>query len=545
MNQPKLLSRHSEHLWVVAFAAVVMLATTVPYLMGYATQDTNWRFTGFVISVEDGNGFIAKMLSGAAGAWLFRTPYTAFPQRGLLIFLPYLLLGKLVSPSGSHEELVVLYHAFRLCAGGLAILATYAFLSFFVTDVRYRRFGLVLATLGGGLGWILVLLNRSVWLGSLPLEFYSPESFGFLSLYVYPHYALAQALLLWSVLAYLKACTRLEETTSLAWAGSKMGVLWLLTMLAQPITGMLTGAVVGIYLLALAAWQVGLEIRGKQTHWPRLWKMSKLAAWAGLLPAPLVLYNLASTRLDPFVRMWTDQSHFKSPHPLHYLLAYGLILPFVIVGGRHLWRKEGWTAKLPIAWILSLPILAYAPIGVQRRLPQGIWVALVVLAMKALESSQNRTVKRSSAMLWFALPSTMLLLVWGVVVARHPSEPVFRPADEVVTFQYLAEQAAGDTIVLSSYETGNALPAWAPVFVVVGHGPESIDFAELMPRVKAFYQVETPTSERLKLLDEFHVDYVYFGPDEQKLGRWDPHTASFLSLVYQRGDDSVFRYVNE
>ena len=516
-----------------------MLATTVPYGLGYSVQGADWRFTGFIFSVEDGNAFIGKMLSGTAGDWLFRTPYTATPQRGFLIFLPYILLGKLVSSPGAHEKLVALYHIFRVCAGILAIVATYDFMSFFITSIRYRRIGVVLVTLGGGLGWLLVLLNLRTWLGSLPLEFYSPESFGFLSLYVYPHYALARALLLWGLLAYLKATTRLDETPSLALAGLKIGPLWLLAGLAQPLTGMVVGAVVGLYLFTLAMEQGWLTIRREQTQWPKLWRMAKLALWAGLLPAPFVLYNLISTRLDPFLKTWTEQSYFGSPHPLHYLLAYGLILPFALVGGKHLWVERDWAARLPVAWVIFFPILAYTPIGIQRRLPEGIWVALVVLAMKALEGSENPKLRRSSVVLLLAFPTTVLLLLGGASVALRPAEPVFRPPDEVAAFQSLAEQPGRDVVVLSSYETGNALPAWAPVFVVVGHGPESIGLAEWMPRVAAFYQADTPANERSELLSELGVDYVFWGPHERALGGWDPSTAD-LTLFYQSGDYSIF-----
>ncbi len=169
-----------ERRWVIGFAIVVMLVTTLPYLLGYAVQGTNWRFTGFIFGVEDGNSYIAKMLSGAYGAWLFRTPYTAVHQNGALAFLPYLLLGKLSAPPGEHEQLVALFQTFRLFAGFFAILATYDFLALFIENIRARRWGLILAILGAGLGWLLVLLGYGQMLGSMPLDFYSPESFGFL-----------------------------------------------------------------------------------------------------------------------------------------------------------------------------------------------------------------------------------------------------------------------------------------------------------------------------------------------------------------------------
>jgi hypothetical protein len=122
---------HIERRWVWIYAVLVMLVTAIPYFLGYASQGEGWRFSGFVFGVEDGNSYIAKMLSGAAGNWLFRTPYTTEPQRGVLAFLPYLLLGKLASHPALHEQLVALFHLFRILAGMLEILATYQFLAFF------------------------------------------------------------------------------------------------------------------------------------------------------------------------------------------------------------------------------------------------------------------------------------------------------------------------------------------------------------------------------------------------------------------------------
>ena len=81
-----------ERRWVLAFAIILMVITTLPYILGYARAGGDWEFTGFVFGVEDGNSYIAKMLSGASGNWLFFSPYTAYPQHGVIAFLPYILL---------------------------------------------------------------------------------------------------------------------------------------------------------------------------------------------------------------------------------------------------------------------------------------------------------------------------------------------------------------------------------------------------------------------------------------------------------------------
>jgi hypothetical protein len=547
--------------WALRFALVVMSLTSLPYLLAYARQGDAWRFTGFLFGVDDGNSYIAKMLSGMAGAWLFRTPYTAQPQRGVLAFLPYLLLGKLASQPGAHEQLVALFHGFRFGAGVLAILATADFIALFVRDERLRRWGLALAVLGGGLGWLLFLLGKSSWLGSMPLEFYSPESFGFLALYGLPHLALARALLLWGLAVYLRPALlpAWVRPGSRPWwdpAGAVIGLGWLLLGLFQPLTALIAWGVAGLHLAVLGAWQVWKVSHNQPPDW-RTWRLfARRLVWAILLSAPIVVYTALTSLLDPFMRLWTSQNLILSPHPLHYLLAYGLLLPFAVLGAARLLRMDAALGLLPVAWVVALPVLAYAPYNLQRRLPEGLWVALVVLALLPMQGKPalsarddlNESASRPSrapglrALLVFALlfPSTLLILAGGVLASLHPGRPVFQPESEVRTFAYLAENAPAGSVVLSAFHTGNPLPAWAPLRVVIGHGPESAGLAELEPQVSAFYQSTTSDAWRLALLRRLDVRYVYWGPDERALGDWDPGQAAYLRLLTRSGEYAVY-----
>ncbi len=540
-----------ERRWVAGFALVVMLITLLPYLAGYSVQGADWRFTGFLIGVEDGNSYIAKMLSSSAGAWLFRTPYTAYPQRGVWLFLPYILLGKLASPPGLHDQLVAIFQLFRLVSGYLAIRATYDFIAYFIRTVSLRRLGLALAVLGGGLGWLLLLTGRDSWSGSLPLEFYSPESFGFLGLFGIPHLALGRALMLWGLLSYLRAADMISDARSALGSGLKIGLIWLITGLVQPLIGMVLGVVAGIYVLAIFFWQLWVKVNQPlQAQWNEFRKRLVLAFWAGLIALPWVMYNFVVLYQDPFLRGWTDQSSIPSPHPIHYLLAYGLMLIPAFFGGRYFLKKRPWSGWFPVSWALALPVLAYAPYSLQRRLPDGIWVALIVLAMAGLEMSQLEARVQSLARLAkfsmvFAFPSTLVLIFGVFLVVRQPSKPVFRPAAEVTAFDQLAYMTQPNQVVLAAYETSNALPAWVPGRVIIGHRPESMNFTELTPRVAQFYQVDTPDTTRWDLLDEFRVNYVFWGPAERTLGDWDPIQAPYLELRYHSDDYAIFSVRNK
>lgn len=538
-----------EKRWVLAFAMVVMLVTSIPYLIGYSAEGDIARFSGFVIAVEDGNSYIAKMLSGATGSWLFRTPYTAFPQSGALMFFPYILLGKLAASPAIHEQLVAIFHLYRVVAGGLAILATYDFLSFYIMDLRYRWLGLILIILGGGLGWLVLLVGDETWLGSLPLDFYSPETFGFLALFGLPHLAMSRALLLWTLLIYLHA-SRASSNYQVAILpiAIKMSLLWFVSGLFQPLVMAVVGIVIAIHLLTIAAVNFWNRSRGQNWDWKRWLLLCRLVLVSGILPGLLILYNLWVLWSDPFIAGWTQQNLIKSPHPLHYLLAYGVLIPLAWIGTKRLMSLSSWQGWLLVGWLIVLPLLAYTPVNLQRRLPEGIWVAWVTVSMVGLEQVLTRDRRPTFRYLWpvillcLTLPSTLIIWLGGMFTAGRVEFPVFRPRDEIAVFEFLREEAFNQEVVLSAYETGNALPAWAPLRVVIGHGPESVNLSEVRPKVTAFYSSDTQDSQRLSLLNQHDVSYVFWGPAERQLGDWNPLVAPYLKPLHQVGDFSIFKY---
>jgi len=521
-----------------------MVLTSLPYLAGYLRQGDAWQFTGFVFGIEDGNSYIGKMLSGAYGAWLFRTPYTTALQNGVVAFIPYLLLGKLASGSGIHEQLLALYHIFRIFGGILAILATYDFLALFLVSINLRRLGLAVCVFGGGLGWIAVLLGSK----TLPLEFYSPETFGFLSIFGIPHLALARATFLWALVIYLRFVSKADPRW---WRQSLcLGLLWLATAIAQPITALVLGIVIGLHCFATGLWQVTFRREDKDNL--RRWRgIVCMVAVSFILPAPFLLYNAISFSSDPFLRAWTLQNIIRSPEPLQYLIAYGLVLPLAIAGILQLLQLDAWMGLFFAAWVLALPMLAYAPVNLQRRLLEGMWVALVTVALVAIEGWRSRrstgysplSFKRIERIVWIfvlAFPSTLVLISGAMLASWHPSIPLFRQMSEIEAFEYLKQSASPGDVVLASFDTSNALPAWAPLRVVTGHGPESVGLVELRPIVDAFYSFATHDAERKQFLKEQQVRFVFFGPLERKLGAWDPGKALYLEKVYEAGGIQIY-----
>ena len=529
-----------ERRWVIYFAIFVIVVTTVPYLLGYFREGSNWRYTGFIFGVEDGNSYIAKMLSGAFGAWLFRTPYTAYPQAGFLAFLPYILLGKLTAAPGQHEQLVALFQIFRWTGIFLFIMASYDFVAIFIKEIRHRQLAVAIICLGGGLGWLSVLGLRVLWKNGLPLEFYSPESFGFLSLYGVPHLAVGRALLLWGLCQYLLPVDEKQDTRQ----GILGGILWLALGLMQPLTVAVGWIILAAHLCFSGIIQFISKNRQIEAEWSVWKRYLKKALIIVIISSPLVIYNVISFLTDPYLKGWAQQNIITSPPPLDYLLAYGLLLPFALAGINKAFQQNHWHAYLLTAWLIILPGLAYAPTNLQRRLPEGIWVAIVILAIIFLASRSDRNQRWMKGIYGLSFLTTLLLIAGGLLTVWQQGNPLYRPVGEIEQFNFLSNQASTNQVVLASFDTSNALPAWAPVRTIVGHGPESIHLKEILPQVEQFYSNSSSDLSREQLLKEFGIAYILWGPAEQKLGSWDPASANYLKKIYQENGYFIFEVLN-
>ena len=190
----------NEMLWATAWALLGLSLTSLPYLLGYYLSSPDVHFGGFVIAVEDGKSYMAKMGQGARGEWLFHLPYTSEDHDGAILFTFHLLLGKLARLSGL--SLVNVYHLARLLCGFLLLWVVYAFISYFVHFVALRRVAFLLICFSSGLGWLLVSLGLS---SDTPIDFMLPEAFTFLIIYAFPHLALAHTLMLGTFILTLTA----------------------------------------------------------------------------------------------------------------------------------------------------------------------------------------------------------------------------------------------------------------------------------------------------------------------------------------------------
>jgi hypothetical protein len=498
---------HREWMHVLVYTALLLLAVSLPYALAWAQPGADGVFSGFLFGVDDGNSYLGKMRLGAQGEWNFSLFYTAevHDSAGLL-FLPYILPGQIVglffdaTDPALTPVLLGVFHLMRIGFGALLIIVTYRFIAAFIEQAGLRLLALVLATLGGGFGWLLIVTGS----GEPPPEFFIPEGFTLQILLGLPHLALARSALLGGLLLVMSSlgARRWPVRAGLA------GFCWLIVGLAVPFYLATLYAILGAW--GLAAW-----IQSRRFPFG----LFRSAALAAGITLPLFLYNFAVFSANPAFARWSAQNILESPPPLHYLLAYLPLGVLAVIGGRWAWSQRTVRHTLLAGWPLIVPLLVYLPINVQRRLAEAVIVPLAVLAVAGVEALAQRFPRRLVAGLTLAavLPASLILLLGGYVTALTGPPQTVYPAGQIAAFNWLNLHAEPGAVVLAAFATGNRIPAYTNLRVHIGHGPETLDAAAKEAEVERFFSGAMTAAERAALYQSMRIRYVFYGPDERAL----------------------------
>lgn len=509
---------------VAYFTVGVLVITTVPYLLAWWLQGNTWLFNGFVFGVEDGNSYLGKIRLGVRGYWDFSLFFTSEPHTSApLVYLPYILPGQVISLfMDSHHPalfgwMVVTYHAMRLVFDALLIVSIYRFSALFLDTPPQRLMALLLACFGGGLGWLLIILGQSDLFGDLPAEFFIPEGFGFYILYGLPHIALARALLLIG----LQIVITQQSYIRMLWAG----LCWAIVSLCVPFY-------LGIIYCLLGLW--GLVLWYRHRRFPTGFALRSLIA--GGLTFPLFLYYFIIFNQNDALAQLSRQLLLPSPHPLHYVFAYGIFAILVVISIRRYFPLTD-TNVLLLIWILMVPILVYIPINVQRRLAEAVIVPLAIIATPALFHLRWRV-----GVLTLLLLSSLLLLLGSTVAVFQLTQPTYRPRDEVAALDWLNNYADEDAVVFGTFTTGNFVPARTNLRAFLGHGPETLYSSHKRDLVERFFSNQMTEAEHLALYEQYHIRYIFYGPLERELAPHleQPTWTDSLSLIYTHAGYQIF-----
>jgi len=316
----------------------------------------------------------------------------------------------------------------------------------------------------------------------------------------------------------------------------------------------------------LGAWGLAAWILNRRFPTRLFWH----AVIVGLATLPIFGYFAFQFYLNGVFSVWSSQNDLPSPHPLHYVFGYALLVIPAVVAVWRIWRVKphpptpsplgegessplalgrgdlGVRLSLLLGWLLIVPLLVYAPINVQRRMSEAVIVPLALLAALGLRWIARR-VRFGRALKYAvtgaALMTSVFLLFGGFLAASNPGRPIFRPANEIAAFDWLAANAEPDAVILSAPETGNAIPVYTSLRTYMGHGPETLHWQDKTAMLTRFYRDELSDYEYDRLLHPpdpvfvddlayFPISYVYYGERERALGGNSRAWADGLTLIY-------------
>lgn len=518
----------AEWKWWALGSAVLIVLTSIPYGFGWLMETPEKAFSGFFVAVEDGNNYLAAMYQGAAGRWLFYNPYTPEPHAGLFANFVYLVLGKLAHLF--NLPMALMLHLARVAAIPFLLLAVYRFVAHFTSWRVVRRLSWFLVAVGGGLGWLWVLAGGTFAPGVMPTDLWVPDASAFLTMLTFPHLVLAQASILWLAVSGLRLLRRPTARDAIGTALSAL-LLSLIHPYSPPI-------LIGLLVLH-GVWH---EWRSRTYDWKAVLRLGI----AGSTSLPLLAYALLVFQIDPVLRSWQEQNVVRSPHPLFYLLGFGLLCPLALVGLlRRIPLRYHPDASFLVLWVLLIPVLLYIPTNLQRRFVNGYQVPLTLMAVYGLVVLLDhiRPDWRKRIVLGFKTVSTFsnLLLLGGFIVLIAGRPPwVFNARSVLAAMDWLAARVEMDAVVLAAYDTGNLLPTRALVRSFVGHGSQSVDSDVRRELVHAFFSGMLSPEARLALLRDYHVRYIFYGPSERALGGVSPADLPDVQLIYDQDEVQIY-----
>jgi len=521
----------SEWRWLLIWAAVIVAITCLPAVIGWRQTPADWRYTGLVINPGDGNTYLNKMKQGADGQWLFTIAYTSEPHQPVFLHHYYILLGPFSRIAGLPVGLT--FQLFRALNSYLLLLLVYLFMAQFWPEQAKRRIGFFFVALASGLGWLFVFFNIST------TDLNVPESVTFLTMLVNPHFPLATAIILLSLMWGVRALHRRSWIYAIP-AGLGQSALLLL----HPYDIVITGATLAIYFLL--GWLVH-----KQWSWPAL--IYPAVGWLICLPA--LLHNLRLYLLDGVWRLWQTQSPPPTPPFIAFALGYGILLLLAAVGGVAIFRQGSHYYRGPIQlaliWCVGIFGLMFAPLppveAIQVRFSEGLHIPVTVLAVEGLFYLTAKIGKRAvpRAIVWLPLLFVLsltngLILAGSIWRVTSPETPWFYTRDEISAMQWLDAHSRPDEVVLSLEWTGNHLPAQANVHVYVGHLYETINYDEKVEQARKFFNNRLTENEAGSFLTENSIDWVFVGRQETN-SKFDPDDKPYLSAVFSAGETLIYR----
>ena len=531
-------------------ALLLVLITAVPYLAGLSVDDPETRFDGVMVFPEDTNAYLAFARQASEGRLALKNPFTPEPHEGGLMGIGWWLMGWVAAIPGSTVEAG--FHFVRLLGIALLVLAVHRWCERLFASVFLRRVVLVAVTTGGGFGWLLTF----PWVAERMGDFLALDTFAglhpFFWMLLAPHFLLAQALFLFTLLAWTKAETGesgLLPATLLAAAVAA----------TRPFDALVLVATIVLVQLARA-------VTGRPSR-------SRLIALGPLFGAGVVLaYDVWLFSAHPVFKWWGEQNVVLPPQPGSLAVSLGFVLPLLVLAvAGMLVRGMGsplagggpdttTSADAPDPARLVIGGACVAALGVVYAYPPLLFTFQALPAVAIPATFVGALVIEAPLSRWRARMPVLVSLLVLVLVAAHAStsylllEGRTRMAaagswrtdrDLLYAFSWFEGEADPDDVVLAAPETCNLLPRYAPVTAFTGYRYATVEAATKDRLARLFFLPQVGESFRRDLIREHGIDFVLVSRAERRAGGWKASASPMLRERFSNAAATIYEVVSD
>jgi hypothetical protein len=533
----------------VWFTIIFVLAlTSLPYLYAYFTTPPGKQFMGIMLDVPDHGQYFSWMRE-LTHAHLSANKLTPEPNKPVFFNLLWWGLGRLSWLLGMDYPGV--FQLLRLVGGTLFLLLAYRLCAWFLPNRLMRRTAFLLIALTSGFGWTLVVIKYLWGLTDppFPLLVYIAEGNTFLGILGYPHF-IAAALYTFVFDLILRGQAKGQLRYAVA-----AGLVALFFGWQHAYDLVLVYGILGMY---------GLLLLLRDRRMPLY--LLKSGFIVGLISCSPAVYSVLLTRLDP---LWEEvlaqfaNAGVYTPNLLQLPILLGLtflLAVFTVIRDNPLrWQDFDNDQLFLRAWFLGNFLLIYIPTDYQIHMLNGWQIPIAILATQGLfryilPSIENTFKSRYSistpliqrglviTLIVAILPTNLYLLTWRFVeLARH-DYPYYLYQDENSALQWLEANGRPDEVVLSSLTVGQYIPALTGLHAFLAHWAQTLDFYGKSAMVAEFFANETPDTRRQQILEQYSVDYVFYGPAERALGGYDPSQSPLFVELFSAPSTNIYRF---
>jgi hypothetical protein len=520
---------------IFTISILVFLVTGIPYFYGWTLSTPTVQFSGFVDGHDDTYQYFSFARQAAEGKFLFENRYAIEPHAPLLINWVWWSLGKFMATTG--WDIPLTYQVFRLVVTVVFTSALYVFLGkFFQGPTRYLLLCLILW--GGGFGGLVRVLKKAT--SIIPVDFDLPdvwlvESHAFNSLMIWPHFSLAAALMLFSILSFLKALEHYQIKYYIF-----AGLLGLLLLFFHPFE----------FLILFNIFFFTGMLHSLSTQKQPGWGITGLIIFLISCSPGLIYYFYLNQQ--PVWHEVMGQMSLITPDPFKMALGFGImfILAFLTFSGLPALKNIPVSNGIIFSWFIAGFFLFYLPVKFQWHLVNGWQIPLYIVAMIGIEKRilpyfRGRNSKKIIYfLLILSLSTTSLYLIqskMSKIKNNFGRLPFFISLDKKNAFTWLKTHSKPGDTIMAKQEIGNILPALTGNKVFLGHRILTPNHRKKMEETINYYNKGSYTEEDSNWLGSKRILFVLMEPD----GNLNKFPGSielpFYKKVYKIQNVAIFK----